>query len=80
MTNTSHPTVHICRGTGRNYVVRLRSPYQRKCRLISKHKTYEAAIKRLAKEMAVLSGHGRGDVLLCADYYDPTVIFEMIKR
>lgn len=71
--------VHICVATGQNYITRVR---RNKCRhfvLAGKPtKIREVALRRLADAMET-GNYKRGDVVLCADYYDPIIQFEMVK-
>jgi hypothetical protein len=67
----------ICWGTGRFYVARARRLGYRKYEILSRHQTKNAAVMAIAK--AFNSGHyKRADVLLCADYYDPYQVCELV--
>lgn len=78
--DTSTSNVHICRATGQTYVARARHRGYRRYTLLGKpFKSEDKAIRLLASMMAKVK-YKRGDVLLCADYYDPIVVFEMVRR
>ena len=70
----------ICGGTGRYYVARARFTGYRKYKVLSSHSTYAAAIKAMTKGFANNGAYKRADVLLCADYYDPIQLCELVRR
>lgn len=72
--------VHINRPSTTRYIARVREPGARRYKLVSgKLKRYSSAVRVLA--MAFTSGnYKRGDVIMVADYYDPVVLVEMVKR
>ena len=69
----------LCNGTGRYYVARDRLLGQRRWNVISRHKTYPAAVKAMAKRFAQRAA-ARADVVLCADYYAPLQLCELVRR
>jgi hypothetical protein len=73
-------TTHICRGTNPRYQARARWPYCQKYELVGKPtKSYRKALREMTKAFA--TGHyKRADVLYWAEYYDPLVICELVKR
>jgi hypothetical protein len=67
----------VCSGTGRFFVARARYFGYQKYEVLSRHRTKNAAVMAMAK--AFNSGrYKRADVLLCADYYDPYQVCELV--
>lgn len=62
------------------YVARYRQLGFKKYTVISKHRTYEAAVKAMAKAFAFYNPK-RADVIRCTpgSYYDPYVLCELVK-
>lgn len=72
--------IHICVATGQTFIARVRRVGCRKYDVLGKPtKIRGVAVSRMADAMAT-GNFKRGDVLLCADYYDPLPVFEMVKR
>lgn len=71
--------VHVCRGLNPCYQVRVRLPGFRRYILVGGPlKSKDAAYRALARRMATGS-YKRGDVMLCADWYEPLPVVEMVK-
>ena len=72
--------VTVCGGVGVRYQARARWYGYRRYRLLGKAtKSKRVAMRRLADAM-LDTEYKRGDVLLCAEYYDPEPIVEMVRR
>ena len=73
--------LHICRGTNTEYQARARWPGYRRYELIGKPTTsYRMALRRMADAFASNSNYKRAEVLMEADYYDPHVLCELVRR
>lgn len=73
-------TIHICQGVNVRYRARARWPGYRRYRLIGKAtKSYRVALRRMADAFATGKYH-RADVLMSADYYDPVMLCELVRR
>ena len=71
--------VHICRGVNRRYVAQIRPTGCRRWITIGEHKNKPRAIRRMAHSFAE-GNYKRGRVLLTADYCEPEILVEMVKR
>lgn len=61
------------------YVVRVRYPYHERYIVVSTHKEKIQAMVALA--LAMSSGdYKRGDVLCCAEWYDPVQVAELVLK
>ena len=70
----------ICRGVGTEYQARVRyKGFQRYSLIGPPTKSYKVAVRRMAAEF-VDGGYKRGDVIMWADYYDPEIVCEIVKR
>lgn len=70
--------IHIYVATGTHYRIRTQMRgFRRWHSEGGKFKSLTAAAVRLARIMASLHDLNRGEVLLCADYYDPTPVLTM---
>lgn len=73
--------VHINRPSSTRFCARVRARGHRKYKLLGKPTLkFETALRRVANAIAKNSWWKRGDVLLTADYYDPQVIAEIVRR
>lgn len=73
-------TLHINRPSSSRYQPRARGPGCRKYVLLGKPtKTKESALLRVVRAMSQYS-YKRGDVVLTADYYEPLVVFEIVRH
>lgn len=74
------PPIHINSPSSTRFVCRVRMRGCRRWRVLpGNSKQLPRAINRLARVFA--SGkYKRGEVLVTADYYEPTTIMEMVKR
>jgi hypothetical protein len=72
--------IHINRPSSTRYIARVRAPGARKYKLVSgRLRRYSSAVRIMA--MAFTSGdYKRGDVIMVADYYDPVVVTEIVRR
>ncbi|MFM7010619.1 MAG: hypothetical protein ACKO0Z_15040 [Betaproteobacteria bacterium] len=72
--------VHINRPSSTRYIARVREPGAREYKLVSGNlKRYSSAVRVMA--MAFTSGnYKRGDVIMVADYYDPVIVTEIVRR
>ncbi len=70
----------ICRGVNIRYIARGRHYGFRRYTLVSAHRSYEAAIAAAARAFSRNSNFKRTDVLLTADYLEPIVLMEMVRR
>ena len=72
----------ICGGTNVRYQARGRLQGQRKLyTLIGKPtKSYRVAVMRMAAAFAEFDGYKRADVIMTADYYDPSQLCELVRR
>ncbi len=76
-------TGYICRGTGTRYQARARWEGYRRYQLIGKPtKSYRVAVMRMAKAFAERGNleYKRADVVMWAEYYDPEVLCELVRR
>lgn len=77
-----HPQARgaICGGTNTRYCARVRYEGCRNYEPLGKRwlRSSAAALKVLAAAMAT-GRYKRGDVLMAADYYDPEVIYEIVR-
>lgn len=72
--------LHIHRPLSTRFQARVRGPGRRKYTLIGKPtKSIEVAIMRMAREFATDRYWKRGDVLMTADYYDPSQCCEITR-
>lgn len=72
-------TLHINQPSSTRFQARVRFPGHRKYILIGNPtKSYERAVMRMARAFATRQ-YKRGDVLITADYYDPSVVCEIIR-
>ena len=72
--------VHINRPSSTRFRVRVQETGRRRWRLLSgEHKKLAQAGARMGRFVAD-GPYKRGQVLLTADYYDPTVVLEMVRR
>jgi len=78
-----HPkeTGAICGGTNTRYCARVRYEGNRNYESLGKGwvRSSGVALKRLAAAMAT-GKYKRGEVLMATDYYDPEVIYEIVRR
>lgn len=73
-------SIHICRGVNKKYQARARWPGYQLYQLIGKPtKSYRVALHRMVDAFATGKYH-RADVLMEADYYDPTMLCELVRR
>lgn len=73
--------VHINRPSSTRYVARVRGRGCRKYTVLGRPcMTFAAAFKRMAAEFAVNRHWKRGDVIVVADYYDPVLVAEAVRR
>ena len=72
--------LHICRGTGTRYQARVCRRGCRKFVLVGHpRKREEAAARDLLCAFLTGGSIKRGDVIMWADYYDPTVVLEIVR-
>ena len=71
-------TVHIHAPAG-EYVVRVRHPYHKRYIVVSQHKEKIQAMVALGLAMAG-GQYKRGDVLFCAEWYDPIQVAELVLK
>lgn len=69
----------ICRGSNNYYLPRVHREGAKKYELLKRSTSKRVAIMRAAKAMADDRNgfYNRGDVLYCADYYDPMLVLEI---
>ena len=68
----------ICTGSGQRYLARVRREGHQKYEpLGNPTKSLRVALRRLADGMASRQ-YKRGDVLLLAEWYDPSVLYEVV--
>lgn len=72
-------TLSICRGNNSRYLARSRNKGFQSWRVISKHRTYRAAIAAAGRAFTDRALY-RADVILVADYYPPVQLMEMVRR
>ena len=74
------PRVHINRPSSTRYVARVRARGCRRYVLVGRPVRDRAtAIRRMARAFAA-GRWQRGDVLVVADWYDPLVVCELVRR
>jgi hypothetical protein len=72
--------LHINRPSSTRYRARVRMSGCRKWRLLpGEHKRLDRAAAQLARVFSE-GRYKRGEVLLTADYYDPRILIEMVRR
>ena len=72
--------IFICTGVNTHFMARVRWPGYRKYQLVGKPtRSKRVALRRLADAFAT-GKYQRGDVIMTADYYDPEVICELVRR
>lgn len=72
--------IHIYRGTNVQYCARVRRAGHRRMHVVQEWTTSRRnAFRAVVDAMAANSEWRVGDVLMIADYYDPTVVLE-VKR
>lgn len=77
---SSYPHVHICRGTNVRYVGRVRRPGARRYTQVGKQWTsYEKAFRSMTREF-LKGGYKRGDVIMTADWYEPVILAEVVRK
>jgi hypothetical protein len=70
--------IHI-NWTRYTYVPRVRPPGYRKYTLLKETKSIKNAMRQLADHMAT-GKYKRGDILGCQEWYDPNILYEVVKR
>lgn len=80
MATDTNSGLHISIGVNRKFLPRAKHAGAKNYTLLGKPCKYEhTAVRRLADAM-IRQRFKRGDVLLYADYYDPIIIFEMVRK
>jgi hypothetical protein len=70
--------VHVCRGTNRRYLARIRRRGERRWTVLGKPRlTYKAAVRAMSEAFASESHWFHGDVALVSDWYEPHSLVEM---
>lgn len=73
-------TIHINRPSSTRYQARVRLPGHRKYKVIGNPQMeLEKALFIMAREFTK-DIYKRGDVIVTADYYDPSVVVEMVRK
>lgn len=73
--------VHICGGVNTRYQARARRMGHRKWVLIGQPTRVERiAIQRMSRAFAHHRDYKRADVIMCADYYDPIQVCELVRK
>jgi hypothetical protein len=73
-------SLYIHRPSSTRFVARVRRPGCRNYQLVGKEtRSYATAILRMSREFAKRD-YQRGDVIMTADYYDPVVLCELVRR
>jgi hypothetical protein len=75
-----HHVGDICTGTNNRYIARVHWKGEKKWRVVSKHKTYRAAVKAMAVAFGKDQFANKADVVMTADYYDPAQLCELVRR
>lgn len=74
-------TVNICTGVNTRYRARARYYGCRNYVLIgTPTKSYKLAIQRMAAAFADNPNYKRADVMVLAEYYDPLMVCELVRR
>lgn len=68
----------ICTGVNNRYIVRARWAGYRTYEIKGRHRSRRAAILAMAKVFAD-GQYKRVDVILTADYYEPTMVCELVQ-
>jgi predicted nucleic acid-binding Zn finger protein len=71
--------IHVCTGTNKRYLVRVRYVGCRNYIVKSRHREIEPAVRALGRVFAT-GKYKRGDVVMVADYYGPLQLVEMVSR
>jgi hypothetical protein len=84
---SEYPKIHVCRGTGRFYLARWRSRGQRHWTVLEtangkmvRYRDAAAALRALSRAAPGMPDFYHGDVTLCADYYEPTSVYEIWRK
>ena len=73
-------TGSICRGTNMQYQARAHWPGDRTYQCVGKPtRSYKVALRRMADAFATRE-YNRADVLMWADYYDPVMLCELVRK
>ena len=76
----NEPCIFICRGVNVQYRARVRFHGFRRYRVLAQWTPWKhIAMKQLTEAMDT-GNYKRGDLLMAADYYDPEVIYEIVRR
>ena len=79
MSEEKRPCITICRGVNVRFQARVRYAGSRKYILLGKSTcSQRKALRELADAFAT-GRYKRGDVLMAAEYYDPTPICEIVR-
>lgn len=72
--------IHINRPSSTRFQARVRLRGRRRYKLVGNpSRSFHAALIRMAKEFS-RTNYKRGDVLMTADYYEPSMVAEICRR
>lgn len=72
---------YICRGTGNHYRIYAHERGGKVYRQVGKPtRSAKVAIRRAGEELLSHQIYNRVAVALCADYYDPAFIYEVVRK
>ena len=69
----------VCGGTGRHYRVYSHWPGHKKYQMVGKPTKSPRVALRVASETMLTGLYNRVVVTLCADYYDPMKVYELVR-